>query len=302
MSSSTTEGSLPIRDFVGYGGKSPIDHWPNRARVAINFVLNVEESSEPSVPDGDGYTENRLTDSTVNLGNDRDLAAEGLFEYGSRAGFWRIHREFQRRKIPLTIFACAVALERNPLITEAIIDAGYDVCSHGYRWVNHRVLDEASEREQIALAVSSFQQTLGKQPEGWYCRYGPSPNTRKLLIEQKGFVYDSDAYNDDLPYWVQQGTQRHLVVPYSLVSNDAKMMTMPSREWAEFINDGIDALARDEETQPAMVSIGLHCRIVGHPNRFAGLLRVLDHVVKLPNVWIASRLDIAQYWSEVNGR
>ncbi len=286
----------PSRDFIGYGGASPTGRWDGDARLAINFVLNVEEGSEPSVLDGDGYTENRLTDSTVTLGTTRDLAAEGLFEYGSRAGFWRIHREFQNRDVPLTVFACALALERNPPITQAIVDAAYDVCSHGYRWINHRALDETTEREQIALAVESFRRSLGYQPHGWYCRYGPSVNTRRLLVEHGGFLYDSDAYNDDIPYWTNVGHGAHLVIPYSLTSNDGKLLTMPSRQWADFVNDGIDVLIREHETQQTMMSIGLHPRIVGHPTRFAGLLRVLDHVQQLPGVWVGSRLGIANHW------
>jgi peptidoglycan/xylan/chitin deacetylase (PgdA/CDA1 family) len=289
----------PNRDFVGYGANPPDPLWPGGARLAVNFVLNVEEGSEPSVPDGDGYTENRLTDSTVALGDSRDLAAEGLFEYGSRAGFWRIHREFQARGVPLTVFACALALERNPAITEAIVAAGYDVCSHGYRWINHRELDVAAEREQIRLAVDSFRRTLGYQPQGWYCRYGPSVNTRRLLVEHGGFVYDSDAYNDDLPYWCEVGGSgaAHLVVPYSLTTNDGRLLAMPPRQWADFITDGIDVLAREGARRPVMMSIGLHCRIVGQPARFAGLIRVLDHIAALRDVWLATRIDIARHWT-----
>ncbi|MGY9084250.1 MAG: polysaccharide deacetylase family protein [Acidimicrobiales bacterium] len=289
-----------LRDFVGYGEHPAPAHWPGNARLAVNFVLNVEEGSEPSVPDGDGYTENRLTDSAVTLGSTRDLAAEGLFEYGSRVGFWRLHREFQKRQIPLTVFACAVALERNPPITRAILDAGYDVCSHGHRWINHRELDESTEREQIALAVESFQRTIGRQPAGWYCRYGPSVNTRRLLVEHGGFMYDSDAYNDDLPYWSDVDGTPQLVVPYSLTTNDAKLLTMPPRQWADFINDAFDVLVDEGQHRPAMMSIGLHCRIVGQPARFAGLLRVLDHIATSRDAWIASRVEIAEHWAKVH--
>lgn len=286
----------PVRDLVGYGGQPPAAGWPDRARLAVNFVLNVEEGSEPSVPDGDGHSENRLTDSSVDLGTSRDLAAEGLFEYGSRAGFWRIHRAFQERGIPLTIFACAVALERNPAITAAIKEAENDVCSHGYRWINHRELSEEDERDQITKAVESFRRTIGYQPPGWYCRYGPSTNTRRLLVEHGGFVYDSDAYNDDLPYWTDIDGTDHLVVPYSLTTNDAKLLTLNGRQWADFINDGLDVLVREGSERPVMMSIGLHPRIVGQPARFAGLERVLDHVATLGGVWAASRQGIAEHW------
>ena len=290
----------PERDLVGYGPTPPDARWPGDARLAVNFVLNVEEGSEPSVPDGDGYTENRLTDSTVDLGSTRDLAAEGLFEYGSRAGFWRIHREFQRRQLPLTIFACAVALERNPAIAEAILAAGHDVCSHGHRWINHRELEPDAEREQIRLAVESFQRTLGHQPAGWYCRYGPSVNTRRLLVEHDGFRYDSDAYNDDLPYWTSIDDSDHLVVPYSLTTNDAKLLTMTGGQWASFIGDAVEVLVAEGEERPKMLSIGLHARIVGQPARFAGLQRVLDHLSSTPGIWVTSRLAIADHWTETH--
>lgn len=274
--------------------------WPNEARLAINFVLNVEEGAEPSIGDGDGYTENRLTDASVPLGETRDLAAEGLFEYGSRAGFWRIADAFGNRQIPLTYFACALALERNPLITSAIVEAmanaGHDVCSHGYRWVLHREMPESFEREEIARAVSSFERTLGRQPPGWYCRYGPSLNTRRLLVEQGGFSYDSDAYNDDLPYWVDVDGAAHLVVPYSLTTNDAKLLADTGEAWASFIIDAIEVLRREGETAPKMLSIGLHSRISGQPARFAGLVRVLDHVTACPDVWVAARSEIADSW------
>ena len=287
----------PRRDLAGYAGRRPDPRWPDGARLAVNFVLNVEEGSEPSVADGDGYSENRLTDSTVQLDDARDLAAEGLFEYGSRAGFWRIHRAFDERGLPLTMFACARALERNPAIAEAIVAGGHDVCSHGYRWVNHRTMGEDEEREQIRLAVASFRQTLGHQPPGWYCRYGPSINTRRLLVEHGGFVYDSDAYNDDVPYWTDVEGRAHLVVPYSLTTNDAKLFTMNGSQWAEFIIDGLEVLRREGDTEPAMLSIGLHPRIVGQPARFAGLQRVLDHVATLDDVWVTSRLAIADHWA-----
>ena len=190
-----------------------------------------------------------------------------------------------------------MALERNPAITRAIIDAEYDVCSHGYRWENHRTMDEETERQRIAMAVESFERTIGIQPPGWYCRYGPSVNTRRLLIEHGGFRYDSDAYNDDLPYWARVGGQEHLVVPYSLTTNDAKLMTLTGTEWASFINDGVDVLLAEGATKPRMMSIGLHPRIVGQPARFAGLLRVLDHVTSASDVWITSRVGIAGHWA-----
>ncbi|MDA3039039.1 MAG: polysaccharide deacetylase family protein [Actinomycetota bacterium] len=288
----------PPRDLVGYGGRPPRADWPGGARLAINLVVNVEEGSEPSIGDGDGYSENRLTDSSMNLGTTRDLAAEGLFEYGSRVGFWRIHRALQERRVPATMFACAVALERNPEITRAIVEADYDVCSHGYRWVNHRTMSEGEERHQIAAAVRSFRSTLGFQPPGWYCRYGPSTNTRRLLVEHGGFGYDSDAYNDDLPYWTDVGGSPHLVVPYSLTTNDAKLFDMGARDWADSLCDTVDVLRREGAERPAMLSIGLHPRIVGQPARFVGLERLLDHVAGLTDVWLTTRRAIADHWTQ----
>ncbi|MGI9614406.1 MAG: polysaccharide deacetylase family protein [Acidimicrobiales bacterium] len=293
----TSHARGPLRDLIGYRGQPPDPRWPGGAKLAINFVLNVEEGSEPSVLDGDGYTENRLTDATMPLDHNRDLAAEGLFEYGSRVGFWRVQRAFHEHEIPLTIFACAVALERNPPIAEAIIDGGHDVCSHGYRWVNHRAMGEEEEREQIRLAVASFRRTLGHQPPGWYCRYGPSINTRRLLVDHGGFAYDSDAYNDDLPYWTNVEGSNHLVLPYSLTTNDAKLLTSTGSEWSDFIGDAIDVLRHEGQERPTMLSIGLHPRIVGQPARFSGLARLLDRVGDLDDVWLTSRLAIADHWA-----
>ena len=290
----------PARDFIGYGGASPTGRWDGDARLAINFVLNVEEGSEPSVLDGDGYTENRLTDSTVTLGTTRDLAAEGLFEYGSRAGFWRIHREFQNRDVPLTVFACALALERNPPITQAIVDAAYDVCSHGYRWINHRALDETTEREQIALAVESFRRSLGYQPHGWYCRYGPSVNTRRLLVEHGGFLYDSDAYNDDLPYWVEVDGTPHLILPYSLDANDFKFALTPGwtsgEDFCTYLKATFDRLYREGETAPKMMSVGLHPRMVGRPGKIRALKDFIAYAQAHEGVWFATREEIARAW------
>ena len=185
----------PRRDFIGYGQNPPDPHWPNGARLAINFVINYEEGSEPSVEDGDGYTENALIEASGPPGGvkGRDLAAEGMFEYGSRVGFWRIARLFQERGLPVTVFACALALERNPPAAEAIRHLGFDVCCHGWRWIKHFELNEGEEREHIRKAVASLQTTTGERPVGWYCRYGPSLNTRRLLAEEGGFLYDSDS-------------------------------------------------------------------------------------------------------------
>ena len=289
------------RDLIGYGGTPPDPKWPGGARITVNFVMNYEEGSEYSVPDGDGFSEASLTEAG---GRDpgvrgRDLAAEGMFEFGSRVGFWRVLRAFQERGLPLTVFGCALALERNPLASAAIRAAGFDVCSHGWRWIKHYDLSEAEEREHIRRAVASIEQTTGERPLGWYCRYGPSVNTRRLLREEGGFLYDSDAYNDELPYWVAGGGRPHLVLPYSLGPNDAKFGgggLFTAEDYFTFVRDGFDVLYREGRTQPKMLSIGLHNRLIGHPSRAAGLQRVLDYVMRHAGVWVARRIDIARHW------
>jgi peptidoglycan/xylan/chitin deacetylase (PgdA/CDA1 family) len=291
----------PRRDFIGYGAHPPDPKWPNGARLAINFVMNYEEGSEPSMQDGEGYTETGLTESwgrppDVKAG--RDLAGEGMFEYGSRVGFWRLMRLFQERGLPLTVFGCALALERNPMAAQAIRDSGFDVCCHGWRWIKHFELSEAEEREHIEKAVASLQKTVGARPLGWYCRYGPSVNTRRLVAAQGGFLYDSDSYADELPFWQTVEGKAHLVVPYSLTNNDGKYAGWmgTSDLWFSFIRDAFDTLYAEGATQPKMMSVGLHMRLIGHPARAAGLQRLLDYVMRHRDVWITRRIDIARHW------
>jgi allantoinase len=287
------------RDLIGYGPNPPDPKWPNGARLALNFVLNYEEGSEPSVQDGEGHSEWGLTEgAAAQIPKGRDLAAESMFEYGSRVGFWRLTRLFRERGLPLTIFGCALALERNPLAAAAIREAGFDVCSHGWRWIKHWELSEEEEREHIRKAVQSIQRTTGERPLGWYCRYGPSVNTRRLVVEEGGFLYDSDAYNDELPYWRTVSGKPHLVVPYSLTNNDGKMMAQAGtgEQWFSFVRDAFDMLYAEGRTQPKMMSVGLHMRLIGHPARAAGLQRFLDHVMKHDGLWITRRVDIARHW------
>jgi allantoinase len=290
----------PSRDFIGYGPTPPDPKWPGGARIALNFVVNYEEGSEPSMQDGEGYTETGLTESsTSSIGlKGRDLAGEGMFEYGSRVGFWRIQRAFLERGLPLTVFGCALALERNPLAAQAIRAAGWDVCCHGWRWVRHFQLTEAEEREHIQKAVKSLKQTVGERPVGWYCRYGPSVNTRRLLVEEGGFAYDSDYYGEELPFWQTVQGKPHLVVPYSLTNNDGKYAAgmVHSDQWFRLVRDAFDVLHKEGATQPKMMSVGLHQRLIGHPGRMAGLWRFLDHVLKHKDVWVTRRLDIARHW------
>jgi putative urate catabolism protein len=288
------------RDLVGYAGNPPHPHWPGEARIAVNFVINYEEGSEYNVHDGDGFSENTLTESGTRDVKGRDLAAEGLFEYGSRVGFWRVLRLFKERGLPLTVFGCALALERNPPVAAAIREAGYDVCSHGWRWIKHYALSEAEERLHIRKAIDSLTTTVGERPLGWYCRYGPSVNTRRLLVEEGGFLYDSDAYNDELPYWVRVNDRPHLVVPYSLTANDTKFGSgglFTADDYFTFVKDGFDVLYREGKTQPRMMSLGLHLRLIGHPSRAAGLERVLDYISRHEHVWVTRRIDIARHWA-----
>ena len=287
------------RDLIGYGGNPPHPHWPGEARVAINFVMNYEEGSEYNAQD-DGFSEATLTEAgAANYGvKGRDLAAEGMFEYGSRVGFWRVQRIFKERGLPLTVFGCALALERNPKVATAIRESGWDVCSHGWRWVKHFELLENEEREHIRKAIRSFETSLGERPVGWYCRYGPSVNTRRLLVEEGGFLYDSDYYGDELPFWKTVDGKPHLIVPYSLTNNDGKY-TGPigtSDDWFAFVRDAFDMLYREGATQPKMMSVGLHMRVTGHPARAAGLERLLDYMMQFDDVWIARRRDIARHW------
>ena len=287
------------RDFIGYGPNPPDARWPGGARVALNIVLNYEEGSEPSFPDGDGVTEAGLTDGGRG-GARRDLAAEAMFEYGSRVGVWRLLRILQARGAPATVFGCAVALQRNPAVVQAIQQAGYDVCCHGNRWVDHQAMTEDVERAEIAQAVASLTRQFGEAPAGWYCRYGPSLNTRRLLVEHGGFLYDSDSYNDELPYWRLVGGQPHLVVPYSLVNNDARFIRgsfAVADDFFEYLRDTAGLLLRERHS--TMMSVGLHMRLAGHPGRAVALERFLDWVGTQAHagLWLCRRIDIARHWA-----
>jgi len=289
------------RDLVGYAQSPPDIRWPGGARMAVNFVLNYEEGSEYSLEDGDGHSDAALTEVAqprVPRG-DRDLAAESMFEYGSRVGFWRLYRLFRDRGLPVTVFASALALERNPAAAQAVAESGWDVVAHGRRWVEHYLLDEETERAEIADAFDSIHRLVGRPPEGWYCRYAPSPATRKLLVEHGGFTYDSDAYNDELPYWVWVADRPHLVVPYSLVTNDAKLVGGPlvtGRAFGEFLIDAFEELVSEAAVHARMMSVGMHARILGQPGRIVGLRAFLDHVQGRNDVWICRRGDLAAHW------
>jgi len=295
--------SGPSRDFVGYGPVPPDPRWPGGARLALNIVLNYEEGSEPSIPDGDAATESGLTEGGSGSFSGRDLGAESMFEYGSRVGIWRVLRMLREREMAATVFACAVAFDRNPAVAQAVREAGYDVCSHGRRWVRHQTLSELEEAAEIRAAVASLAKHMGERPAGWYCRYAPTIHTRRLLVEHGGFLYDSDAYNDELPYWVDVGGKSHLVIPYSLATNDGKLSRgamATGDDFFAYLRDTFDVLYGEGATQPKMMSVGLHLRLTGHPGRAAGLARFLDHVAKHRDVWVCRRLDIARHWYETH--
>ena len=290
------------RDLVGYGSRPPHPRWPGEARVAVQIVMNYEEGSEYSICDGDGFSETQLTEgqSTVPSGT-RDLAVESVYEFGSRVGFWRLMRMFAERDMNITVFGCALALERNPEAAAAIVAAGHEVCCHGWRWVKHWTLSEDEERAHISRAVASLTRTTGTRPLGWYCRYGPSVNTRRLLVEEGGFLYDSDAYNDELPYWVQVGGKSQLVIPYTNDVNDSKFVNpagfSSGDDFFAYVRDTFDLLFAEGARAPKMMSIGLHPRLIGRPGRAAALGRALDHIRQHDGVWICRRLDIARHWA-----
>ena len=287
------------RDFVGYGRYPPDPCWPGGARLAVNVVVNYEEGAEASFADGDGETESGLTEGGSGSFEGRDLGAESMFEYGSRVGIWRILRLLEERGMPATMFACAQALERNPEVARAVRDANLDVCSHGRRWVRAQRLSEAQEAAEIKYAYESIAASTGQAPQGWYSRYAPTVNTRRLLVEHGGFVYDSDAYNDELPYWTRLREQPHLVIPYSLATNDVKFSRgamATAADFYTFVHDSVDFLCREGTRHPKMLSIGLHCRLMGHPGRAAGLARLLESLAEREDIWMCRRIDIARHW------
>lgn len=291
------------RDFVGYGRTPPNPSWPSGARIALNFVMNYEEGSEYSIGDNDGVSDTGLIEMShapVERGH-RDLAAESMFEYGSRVGFWRLMRLFAERNLPMTVYACALALERNLPAAEAIRQAGHDICCHGWRWIEHFKLSEEEERRHIKLAIESLVRTVGSRPVGWYCRYGPSVNTRRLLMEEGGFLYDSDSYADELPYYVNAEGKPHLVVPYTLTNNDLKWGTGnfgTGDDFFVYLKETFDMLYREGASEPKMMNVGMHMRLLGHPGRANGLERFLDYVMSKEDVWICKRIDVAKHWLE----
>jgi peptidoglycan/xylan/chitin deacetylase (PgdA/CDA1 family) len=293
----------PPREIVGYGEHPPKVRWPGDARVAVQIVINYEEGSEKTFAMGDGEND-ILYELPFKLDDQRDLAVESMYEYGSRAGIWRLFRVFDGAGVPVTFFACAVALERNPAVAEKLARRGDEAAGHGYRWSNHFEMTRDEEREAIRRAVESIERTTGARPLGWYCRE-MSVNTRELVVEEGGFVYDSDAYNDDLPYYVEVKGKQHLVIPYSMTYNDGKFGLLPSYgspgDFVENLKRGLDHLWNEGETHPRMMSIGLHPRLIGQASRVHALREFIEYAQKKGKVWFTRRLDIANWWHQNHG-
>lgn len=296
------DGVYP-RDVVGYGASPPHPEWPGGARVAVQFVVNYEEGGEGCVLHGDKASEHLLSEivGAAPLEGVRHMNMESLYEYGSRAGFWRLHRLFTERDMTCTVFAVAMALERNPEAAKAMVDAGWEIASHGYRWIDYQYVDEDTEREHIRKCVAIQEKVTGSRPLGLY-QGKPNSQTRRLCVEEGGFLYDSDAYNDELPYWNTEHGRPHLVVPYTLDANDMRFATPQGfnsgDQFFTYLKDTFDQLWDEGATAPKMMSVGLHCRIVGRPGRARALARFLDYVKAKEQVWICRRVDIARHWHE----
>lgn len=295
------------RDMIGYGRNPPQANWPEKARIAVQFVLNYEEGGENCVLHGDSGSEQFLSEIIGAASYPaRHLSMESIYEYGSRAGVWRILNEFERRRLPLTIFAIGMALERNPEVAHAFVEQGHEIACHGYRWLHYQEVAEPIEREHMQRCVEVISTLAGHHPEGWYTGRD-SPNTRRLVMEEGGFLYDSDYYGDDLPFWMpvtlQDQTRKwQLVVPYTLDTNDMRFAAAQGfnsgEQFFTYLKDAFDVLYAEGETVPKMMSIGLHCRIIGRPARFAALQRFLDYIQQHDRVWIPTRAAIARHWVE----
>ncbi|MFA0159462.1 allantoinase PuuE [Vibrio sp. 10N.261.46.A3] len=289
------------RNLIGYGATPPNPQWPGNARVAVSFVLNYEEGGERCLLHGDDESEAFLSEipSAQPIKGERHISMESIYEYGSRAGVWRVLRLFDEYEIPLTVFAVAMAIERHPDVAKAMVEAGHEICSHGYRWIDYQYIDESEERDHMTKAIEIIQQVTGQRPQGWYTgRTGP--NTRRLVAEEGGFLYDSDAYDDDLPYWHTETGHPQLVIPYTLDVNDMRFSTAQGfnsgEQFFQYLKDTFDTLYMEGETAPKMMSVGLHCRLIGRPGRIAALRRFLDYVKQHDSVWLCRRIDIANHW------
>ena len=291
------------RDMTGYGANPPLPNWPGRARVAVQFVINYEEGGENNILHGDRASEAFLSEivGAQPYPDARHFNLESIYEYGSRAGFWRLHRLFTERDIPVTVFAVAMAMERNPDAVEAMLKADWEIASHGYRWIDYQFIPQQLELEHLHRAIEIHARITGGKPAGFYLGR-TSPNTHRLCAEHGGFVYSADSYADDLPYWERQYAKPLLMVPYTLDANDMRFATPQGfnsgEQFFTYLKDAFDTLLAEGETHPKMMSVGLHCRLAGRPGRAAAVARFLDYVRAHPGAWLTRRIDIANHWLE----
>jgi len=297
--------SFNTRDFMGYGEEPPQAKWPNGARLALQFVINYEEGGENCVLDGDAASERFLSEivGAEAYYGQRHMSMESIYEYGSRAGFWRLHRLFKERQLPVTVFGVAQALHKNPPAVQAMLDANWEIASHGKKWIHYQEMPVEMERAMLASAVELHTQATGSRPLGWYTGRD-SPNTRMLVAEYGGFEYHSDSYADDLPYWCYDFAEPLLTVPYTLDSNDMRFATPQGfnagDQFFNYLKDSFDFLYQEGATTPKLLNIGLHCRLVGRPGRAMALQRFLDYVTSFDDIWVATRLDIARHWRQTH--
>ena len=295
------ENSNYPRDLAGYGSNPPNADWPNKAKLAVQFVINYEEGGENNILHGDAASEAFLSEivGAEPWPGQRHMSMESIYEYGSRVGIWRLIRLFRESEIPVTIFAVAMALARNPAVAEAAMQEGYELCSHGYRWIDYRDVPVEVERRHLQKSIDIIKRLTGERPLGWYTGR-TSVNTRRLVVEEGGFLYDADDYNDDLPFWVEVDNKTHLVVPYTLDVNDMRFATPQGfnsgDQFYTYLRDTFDVLYQEGYESPKMMSIGLHCRLVGRPGRIQSLKKFIDYAKTHKNVWFCRRIDIAKHW------
>ena len=288
------------RDLVGYGSKGKKISWPNNAKLALQIVLNYEEGGENSILNGDKYSETFLSEIIgAKAIKGRHISMESIYEYGSRSGFWRLDRLFREKKIPVTIFGVGLALKQNPDVCNAIKNGDYEIAAHGYRWIDYQNVKKTIEKKHMQQAIKTIKDIFGSRPLGWYTGRC-SPNTRDLIFDDGGFLYDSDSYSDDLPYWEYRNKKKQLIIPYTLDNNDMRFATNQGFNTGDhfynYLKDSFDALYEEGKTSPKMMSVGLHCRLIGRPGRIQSLKKFIDYVLKFDDIWICKRIDIAKHW------
>jgi putative urate catabolism protein len=291
-----------LRNMIGYGANGKKISWPNNAKLALQIVLNYEEGAENCVLNGDKYSETFLSEIIgAKAIKGRHINMESIYEYGSRAGFWRLDKLFKEKKIPITVFGVGLALKQNLEVCEAIKNGDYEVAAHGYRWIDYQDIKKSVEKKHMLEAIKTIKNIFGTRPLGWYAGRC-SPNTRGLVFDEGGFLYDSDSYSDDLPYWEQRGKKKQLIIPYTLDNNDMRFATNQGFNTGDhffnYLKDSFDTLYDEGKTSPKMMSVGLHCRLIGRPGRIQSLKKFLDYVLKFDDIWICKREEIAKHWIE----